>query len=129
MRTDWKRSATSTIGPTREGTVCVYFRFPSQSSGRPVLGDLSRGREGDSRRNAEVERNIVQKVGCPMRLGNGAPAPSETIYQAGPIVPAGRSAVKRVSRSALAAVILLVMFTVALSVSGTTGGALKKPTY
>src|SRR5207247_2869813 len=90
---------------------------------------LSRGREGDSRRNAEVERNIVQKVGCPMRLGNGAPAPSETIYQAGPIVPAGRSAVKRVSRSALAAVILLVMFTVALNASGPTGGSLKKPTY
>src|SRR5439155_19824138 len=97
------------------------------SSGRPVLGDLSRGREGDSRRNAEVERNIVQKVGCPMHLGNCAP--SETIYQAGPIVPAGRSAVKRVSRSALAAVILLVLFTVALNASGPTGGSLKKPTY
>ena len=64
-----------------------------------------------------------------MRLGNGAPAPSETIYQAGPIVPAGRSAVKRVSRSALAAVILLLMFTVALNASGPTGGSLKKPTY
>ncbi len=36
---------------------------------------------------------------------------------------------KRFSRSALAALVLLVMFTVPLSVSGPTGGSLKKPTY